>query len=178
MDVDTSFPYEDQVRVTVTSTEGMPLYLRIPGWATNATVNGAATTNGTMFKIDCKAGATKVVLDLNPEVRLETWFNGAKSVHRGALLYSLPLQADYKVLAHHFGDADMSNDYAATTSAKWNMALDADEANPSSTLGFASTGYVTGSAPFNHSNWPSHISASVREVLSSVTLNPNLNPKP
>merc|ERR1712224_568081 len=46
------------------------------------------------------------------------------------------------------------------------MALDADEANPASTLLFSATGYVPGTAPFNHSNWPSFIGATVREVPS------------
>ena len=63
----------------------MPTYIRIPGWADSATVNGNHYDNGTMALVG-KVGAksqTSFVVDLNPRIRLETWDNGAVSVHRG-----------------------------------------------------------------------------------------------
>ena len=67
------------------------VYLRVPGWATEATVNGAVAPNGEMW-----AGATSAIdyapavftVAFKPAVRLEQWDGGAVSVHRGALLYS------------------------------------------------------------------------------------------
>ena len=67
------------------------VYLRVPGWATEATVNGAAAPNGEMW-----AGATSAVdyapavftVAFKPAARLELWDGGAVSVHGGALLYS------------------------------------------------------------------------------------------
>lgn len=170
VDVDTRYPFEDQIHISVTTKAAMPLHLRIPGWATKASVsNGTAETpvsNGTMFKVECAAGSTTITLNLNSEIRLETWFNGAQSVHKGALLYSLPLAADYTVTAHHFGGADDSNDYYATTKDPWNVAIDIDPAAPSDSLTFTQVGYVDGTAAFNHSNWPTHIQATVCTVPS------------
>jgi len=166
VDIDTAYPYEDTVRIHVTAAKAMPLYVRIPGWASNATVNGAAAKNGTMHKVDCEAGGNTVTLELNPEIRLETWDNGAQSVHRGGLMYSLPLQANYIVTAHHFGGPTDSNDYEATTNATWNYALDVDTAHPSASLKFHQGAYTAGSAPFNHSKWPTYITAVAREVPS------------
>ena len=67
------------------------VYLRVPGWATEATVNGAVAPNGEMW-----AGATSAIdyapavftVAFKPAARLELWDGGAVSVHRGALLYS------------------------------------------------------------------------------------------
>jgi hypothetical protein len=51
VDVDTAYPYEDGATVTVTNAKaGMPLYLRIPGWAEGTTVNGKPATQNTMAK--------------------------------------------------------------------------------------------------------------------------------
>ena len=36
------------------------------------------------------------------------------SVHRGALLYSLPIAANYSMYGHHFGTDAMSSDYFLT----------------------------------------------------------------
>ncbi len=67
------------------------VYLRVPGWATEATVNGAVAPNGEMW-----AGATSAIdyapavftVAFKPAARLEQWDGGAVSVRRGALLYS------------------------------------------------------------------------------------------
>ncbi len=49
----------------------------------------------------------QVTFSLN--VRLEQWYSdGTASVHRGSLLFSLPIHPDWKQLAHY---AYESNDY-------------------------------------------------------------------
>jgi hypothetical protein len=67
------------------------IYLRVPGWASEATVNGAVAPSGEMW-----AGATSAedyapavfTVAFKPTARLEQWDGGAVSVHRGALLLS------------------------------------------------------------------------------------------
>ena len=85
------------------------------------------------------------------------------SVHRGALLYSLPISANYTVYAHHFGTNTMSNDYYLQPTSPWRFALDANPRDLSS-LKFNGIGYVAGAAPFNHSNWPTSIGARLRPL--------------
>ena len=94
-------------------------------------------------------------------------------MHRGALLYSLPIAANYTVYAHHFGTDDMSNDYYLTPTSPWRFALDVNPAALSvSSLAFSAVGYREGAAPFNHSNWPVTIAAKLRPLPSwNVTLN-------
>lgn len=85
------------------------------------------------------------------------------SVHRGALLYSLPIAASYSMYGHHFGTDAMSSDYFLTPTSEWRYALDIDPAD-TSPLAFASSGYQPGAAPFNHSGWPTSIAAPLRRL--------------
>ena len=166
VDVDTDYPFGDTVTVTVDAEKDMALYLRVPGWASRATIDGKATQNGTMAKVQCKAGKNRFTLNLNPDVRLENWDNGAVSVHRGALMYSLPLAGHYEQRAHYFGpDHDWSSDWEVNTTSTWNYALDVDSSDPSKSLRFDQTGpYVPGSSPWNHTGWPVSIQATARQV--------------
>jgi len=167
VDVESEYPFEDSARITITAKEAVSVQLRIPSWASSATVNGKRANNGTMWSGHASAGVTTFRIDFNPKIRLEEWDKGAVSVHRGALMYSLPISANYTVYGHHFGDDDMASDYYLTATSPWQFALDVDPKDyENKTLTFATTGYVKGAAPFNHSNWPSTIDAAVRPLPS------------
>ena len=102
--IDTAYPHEDIATVTVTANAPSAVHLRMPSWATRATVNGEAAANGTIWSGVALAGAPSVYrVDFAPEIRLQSWDRGAVSVHRGALLYSLPIAPEYQIYAHHFG---------------------------------------------------------------------------
>ena len=152
---------------------GTPVYLRVPGWATRATINSQPAANGTIWKGVTSGASTVFTVAFNPATRLEEWDKGAVSVHRGALLYSLPISANYTVYAHHFGSDTMSNDYYLEPTSPWQFALDVNpkKLDPA-TLAFKSVGYKPGAAPFNHSNWPTEINARMRPLPSwGTTLN-------
>jgi hypothetical protein len=77
----TAYPFGDDVVIQVTTaaaSPGLTLLVRVPAWANkaNVSVGGAAAqpaANGTMHPVTCPGGGatTRVVLNLNPEVRLE-----------------------------------------------------------------------------------------------------------
>ena len=109
VNVSGDYPFGDDVKISLSGLPAgavaFPLYVRVPGWATAATlsVNGGApvsvgASNGTMLKVDL-SGATgptvTVILATNPAVRVESWFNGALAVFRGPLLYSLRLDETF-----------------------------------------------------------------------------------
>ena len=148
------YPFEDDVTITLTKMPagGMPVYIRIPAWATAATIavnGGAAMPVGagavnTMYRVPGVAAATAtVVLHTNPAIRVDAWYNGALAVHRGALVYSLQLDETLTVIARHGLSA---NDYNVTqpknTTISWNSALVVDPANPGATLTFERRGAV------------------------------------
>ena len=174
--VDTTYPFEDTVKVTCNAKAAFPLYIRVPAWAKKATIDGKAATGWS--KQSCSAGAPKTfTMELNPEITIETWAgdtnkggeapNPAYSVVRGPLLYSMPIAHNYTVYAHHFGQGDdASNDYYLNPTMEWNYALKADPTNPSASLTFApGAPYTDGAAPFNRTG-PLTISAKVQQVPS------------
>ena len=75
VDVDTDFPFGDDAIITVDATASsaaVPLRVRVPAWATAATLDGAPVANGTFASVACAAGAvTTVALSLAPAVRVE-----------------------------------------------------------------------------------------------------------
>ena len=58
----------------------------------------------------------------------------------------------------------MASDYFLTPTSTWRYALDVDVSDPSASLRFRYTGYVDGTAPFNHSGCPSSIVATLRPL--------------
>lgn len=62
-----------------------------------------------------------MTLALNPTVRLEHWYsNDTVSVHRGALMYSLPIKGNYTMLNQY---AFESRDYQVLPLTEWRYAL-------------------------------------------------------
>ncbi len=178
--VDTSFPFEDEVRVSARAGGGggFPVYIRVPGWASGdggsaqLVIDGQPNPidltgkNGTLVKIgDAPSDGEplKAALQLRPTVRMEQWAKGGYSVHRGVLMYSWPIEANYTTVAHHFGDDDMSNDYDTDAKGPWQFALQADPADPSTSLTFEALGFPQ-AAPFNHSGFPVAVRATLRAL--------------
>ena len=191
LNVSGEYPFEDDVTVTLSglSGSGIPLYIRIPSWATNATISvdgGAPVSvgefNGTMYKVSytSSSSAVSVVLSTNPTVRLVPWFNGAMAVYRGALLYSLRLDETFVVTNEAPLDS-RAKDYIVTTTgcdlspqqpqctAPFNVALVVDDpTNPGAGFTFQRTGDVP-QVPFAAGLWGAsnlELTANVRSVAS------------
>jgi hypothetical protein len=71
----TSYPFGDTATITVAlpvTRRAMKTVIRIPGWASAASVNQQPARNGTMVAIACAAGSTTTItVDLKPAVRVE-----------------------------------------------------------------------------------------------------------
>ena len=180
VNVTTTYPFEDTVVVTCQTSKSkprsFPLSIRVPVWATNATLNGLAVAAGMFSQQRCQSNsaANRFVLELSPEIAVEEWAgdqhggaakNNAYSVVRGPLLYSLPLAHNFTVYGRHFGTGDQaSNDYYLNRNSAWNFALVIDRNHPTKTLQFVrGAAYDDGAAPFNRSG-PLSITASARLV--------------
>ena len=104
--IDTQYPFGDEAHVSVANAgeKSAPVLLRIPSWATSATVNGNKALAGKFWQGEVGAGVTGTfVVAFNPQIRTEEWDYGAVSIHRGALMYSLPISANYTTYGHHYG---------------------------------------------------------------------------
>ena len=196
LNVTGDYPFEDELTITLSGLPAgapltYPLYLRIPSWATGATlsVNGAAPTpigaaNGTMHRVAWGAGdagpSAAITLALNPAIRAAPWYNGALAVSRGALLYSLRLDETFEVTGSAPLEAraadyivsqpgcDLSPTAPACT-ALWNAAIVVEDgAHPEASFAFLRTGQVP-PVPFAGGLWGAsnlQLTAPVRTVAA------------
>lgn len=168
----TDYPFGDTATVVVSVPAGigatLPVSLRIPSWATAATVTvngGTAKTpvSGAFFNVTVATGATTtIVVAFNPAIRVDTWVNGSLAVHRGALLYSLLMGENFTTLAtYSFQSADYQ--VLPTAVTPWNVALVVDPANPGASLTFQQVS-APSPVPFDHKAIPVIVTGTARVV--------------
>jgi len=194
INVTTDYPFDDDVTVTLSGLPAgavaFPLYIRVPSWASNATLSVAGgapapvgAANGTMLRVAWAGAAgptATVALATNPAVRVSAWYNGALAVFRGALLYSLRFDETFEVTARNAVDPRAA-DYVVSSpgcdlspaapncSAPWNVALVVDDASaPAAGFAFSRTG-ATPAVPFAAGLWGAsnlELTATVRSVAA------------
>ena len=185
--VTTDYPFGDSldIGVAVTPAGSVPVWIRVPSWATAANVSVMSSAavpmgpNGTMFLIPglgANAGtgalAQTAHVEMNPAIFLDSvgvLYNGAVTVHRGALTYGMSLGETTNVTATHecpAPDHPEVADYTINSTTTWNVALvvDPSKADLSPYLTFARTGSVNASQPFDHSAPPLQITAMARQI--------------
>jgi hypothetical protein len=112
-----------------------PLKLRIPSWATGATVkvNGKVSNPkpGTFATISrtWKTG-DRIDIKLPMAIRVERRFNNSATITRGPLVYSLKIGEDWKKI----GGVDPHADYEVLPTTPWNYGLILDTANPAKSI--------------------------------------------
>lgn len=162
--VETDYPFEDRVRLIVSSEREFPIHLRIPCWATKATlsIHGQAprSVHAGGYHHEMVGGNTTIELRLNLEFRVSRRDRGAVSVHRGALLYGLKIDDVWRVITRR----ETVNDYELDPGSPWNYALilDPENAETSLDLRVSETGYM----PFSPEWAPHAITAQAVRALA------------
>lgn len=175
------YPFEDILTITVSNPSGAsaptPLYIRVPAWATQATVtvNGGApisvgSKNGTVMSVPLTgvsaSGSYTVVFDTNPAIIVDNWFSNSIAVHRGALVYSLQLGETFQVInSYYLGSKDYYITQPNTTNytTAWNSALVIDPSNPSAYLTFERVAPVP-EVPYSSTEYSNIIKAKAVQV--------------
>jgi hypothetical protein len=125
----TNYPFEEQVRFIIKSPKSInfPLYLRIPGWCTQANiqVNGKNLQEellpGKMIRIERQWNSgDEVRLSLPMKVSLSLWNNSSVAVSRGPLVYSLKIKQHWEKTAERFPGFP---DWNCSAESDWNYAL-------------------------------------------------------
>lgn len=180
--IDTNYPFGDNATITIENSnlQPVPLHVRIPAWATNATISIAgedsAVANGTLYTVRCAAQSNvTLILELNPTIRVETGWGlptrvevgdnntvmpatAAAAVLRGPLLYTIPLQ-QIDTVVKTWAPFNLT-DLAMVTHTPWNYALDLD-----TPMEFLPTSKgVNEELPFNTSNYFAVIRVAVRDL--------------
>lgn len=131
---ETEYPFRETIRFTLEMDRPtrFPLLLRIPAWATQASVqvNAEAPQRaeaGGFFPLnrEWQSGDT-ITLTLPMAVRLERRYHNAVTAHRGPLVFSLRIGEDFRLLRGEPPRAD----WEVTPTTPWNYGLALDSSAP------------------------------------------------
>jgi len=163
---ETGYPFRGEVRLIVNpaSEVAFPLRLRIPAWASGASirVNGTlqpAPQPGSFARIErtWKAGdRVEFVFPMAP--RVSRWFRGSIAIERGPLVFSFAIGQDWVKLR----DRGMTADWQVFPTTAWNYALNIDAAVPARSI--AVTEMEVGEAPFTARHAPVRLTVKARKV--------------
>lgn len=154
----TDYPFGETVALVVRTdreTE-FPLLVRVPAWADGAIVDGRPAVPGGFHRVQrAWKGEMRVEAVFPMKARLERRFNRAAAIHRGPLVFSLPIGDSWRPYAPGWAGHPDCEVFPTTP---WNYALDVSEATLAKDVAFQSTGAA--GAPFSVAG--ARISATVR----------------
>ncbi|TSA30200.1 MAG: hypothetical protein D4R65_13570 [Verrucomicrobiaceae bacterium] len=132
---DTGYPFEDEVRMTVTPKEPVTfgIRLRIPGWPGSMSVEAPGATasdegNWRMLTKEWKAG-DRITISFKPDIERRTMANGEVYWKRGPLVYALPIPADIKQTRTYPVAGFADYDYTPKPGAFWDYGVDDESGN-------------------------------------------------
>ena len=135
----TSYPFEESIllQFELHAKTAFPLLLRVPDWCKNPRLelNGKPVE----AKIDARgflrlerefASGDELRLSLPMQIKLSHWPQGGVAVERGPLVYSLPVEAEWKpVVEAHYTTPEFPS-WEAHPKSAWNFALETGEGAP------------------------------------------------
>jgi hypothetical protein len=127
---ETSYPFEDQVRLSLSCDRpvSFPLYLRLPGWAKTVRIvlNGQrveGSFTGGQYAVLRRTWhhGDQVRIEFDPEIEVVHWPSqrGAVSVRRGPLWYALRIGETW----HKYGGTEAWPAYEVLPTTPWNYGL-------------------------------------------------------
>ena len=164
---ETDYPFRGKVRLTVTPGNALsfPLQLRIPGWATGATVrvNDEAPVQaepGTFKRVDrsWKPG-DRVEIVFPMQLRTSRWFNDSIAIERGPLVFSYGIGEDWvKLRDRGLGSAD----WQVFPTTPWNYALKVNTSAPEDGIEVIES--EVGESPFSRMHAPVRLKVKGRKL--------------
>jgi uncharacterized protein len=186
VNVDTSYPFRDEIAITVTVKDPMtfPLHVRIPGWADRmdlsspdqrvldaAGARGQAMAPGRIDPAQGRkvlrlslswSGIKTLILRLPMPIRLFQGDHDAVAIERGPLVYALPIDTEWKKLR------DRPNlpfdDWEVYPTSPWNYALQVDRDHPEGSVVFEER--TVGKARFSLKGAPMVAKVKGRRVVA------------
>ncbi|KDN35710.1 hypothetical protein RSAG8_11389, partial [Rhizoctonia solani AG-8 WAC10335] len=106
INVDTNYPFSDNVKTTITTSKPFDFYIRVPTW------------------VSVKAGTTVVSLVLSADITVESRPLGSIAIHRGPFNYALDIPRRSTLLKTPYPVEPRASDYQFDATASWNYAID------------------------------------------------------
>jgi hypothetical protein len=177
---DTEYPFRETVQLTVNlaTAAKFPLKLRIPAWATQATVvvDGAPVPNvhnGSYLVIsrEWKPG-DRVEARFPMSPRISRWENNSIAIERGPLVFSLRIGESWTKL-----DEDaLAPDWEVRPTTPWNYGLVVDTAHPATSIKVIEA--PIGPYPFSESAPPVELMMRARLVPEWQAVDGSAGPLP
>ncbi len=127
---ETSYPFEDEIRMTVVPERPVKcsIRLRIPSWAGSMSVeaSGATTADDNGWRVLTKEWRTgdRITILFKPDVELKKMANGEVYWKRGPLVYALPIPSESNQIKTYsvagFGDYE----YTPKAGANWDYSIE------------------------------------------------------
>lgn len=159
----TNYPFSDSISFTigVSGPSRFPIYFRVPGWAENTLIKAGSKTfnpaKGAVFKLEQEwHNGDKVVIQFKPKLIIETRFNNAISVSRGALDFVLRIKESFSKINIKM-DRPLQPSFPTGVAnwkiepaSPWNYGLAADIRSPEYSIEF----HTPGKLPFARKGEP------------------------
>jgi Concanavalin A-like lectin/glucanases superfamily/Beta-L-arabinofuranosidase, GH127 middle domain/Beta-L-arabinofuranosidase, GH127 catalytic domain/3-keto-disaccharide hydrolase/Putative Ig domain len=166
---DTSYPFEEQVRLDVclSNAVNFPLVLRIPGWCSNATVtvNGqiqSGITPASFYRIQRTwTNGDQVVVNLPMPIQTLAGPSRAVAINRGPVVYSLKIGEQWTVRTPDPLGLGF-DEFQVQSTTPWNYALQLNPTNPAASLTF--TNFATPTNPFDPAEPSVELMAQARQL--------------
>jgi hypothetical protein len=176
----TEYPFRETVQLTVSPATPVefPLKLRIPAWASGATVaiNGdpvADVRSGAYLAISRKwKKGDRVEAKFPMPPRLSRWENNSIAVERGPLVFSLKMGESWTKL----DDDALAPDWEVRPTTPWNYGLVVDAAHPATSIKVIEA--PIGSYPFSESAAPVELAVRARLVPEWQAVDGSAGPLP
>lgn len=136
VEVDTDYPFRETIGLVVAAEAPVraPLWLRVPGWATGATVQvegepAEPMTPGTRHRLlRTWHGPRRVAIRFPMQARLSTRYHDALSVERGPLVYALRIGEQWTRVNADKPHRELPHaDFEVRPTTPWNYALVVDD---------------------------------------------------
>jgi len=177
---ETDYPFRQDIRLTVNPQRpaAFPLDLRIPGWASGATVrvNGqlvAGLKAGTFHKIERRwhpGDTVEIVFPMG--VRISHWWHDSVAVERGPLIYALKIGERWSKVT----ERAQASDWAVEPTTPWNYALVLDTALPGNSLKVEER--TVRQYPFSSEGAPVVLTARARRLPGWTLVDDSAGPVP
>ena len=151
---ETEYPFRGRIKFIINTarSERFPLYLRMPGWG-SATIywkgkKGSGIPGATAKLYEKWNDGDTIILEFPMETRYETRTNGAVSIMRGPLYFSIHIPGEYSAVKLDYDNYSFmgSVDWEIRPSTDWNWGIILNTNNPEA--GFEIFDYPVGKYPF------------------------------
>jgi hypothetical protein len=141
----TDYPFRETLRLTVDAERPVrfPLWLRVPAWASGATlrITGATPRTlrpGAFHKLERQwNGPTEITLHFPMRPRTTRRYNQALAIERGPLVYSLKLEETWTRVNADKPHRELPHgDFEVRPASPWNYGLLVDENRPEASITF------------------------------------------